>query len=160
MYIKNGEISFSYQKKKYVWDDDKKVFNKLRYPIDMNSSISIFQNSKGLETVNEIKSAQEKYGFNRFDCFLLQITCLYYVLIMVFLIYLGSTFQYQHFENCSRSMLLLLSSFSNYFVLVSGLWMSIGITHYLHYLCWSCLNRLSFFRYISNYGMNFLFANH
>lgn len=66
-YIKNGEISFSYQKKKYVWDDDKKVFNKLRYPIDMSSSISIFQNSKGLENVNEIKSAQEKYGFNRFD---------------------------------------------------------------------------------------------
>ncbi|PKC13426.1 hypothetical protein RhiirA5_459417 [Rhizophagus irregularis] len=62
-----GEISFFYQKKKYVWDDDKKVFNRLRYPIDMDSRISIFRNSKGLETVNEIKSVQEKYGFNRFD---------------------------------------------------------------------------------------------
>ena len=67
----NGEISFSYQKKKYVWDDDKKVFNKLRYPVDMNSGISIFQNAKGLETVNEIKSAQEKFGLNRFEYLLL-----------------------------------------------------------------------------------------
>ncbi|CAJ0830057.1 17619_t:CDS:10 [Entrophospora sp. SA101] len=38
----NGEISFTFQKKKYVWDPDKKIFNKLSYPCDGNPPISIF----------------------------------------------------------------------------------------------------------------------
>ncbi|CAG8477163.1 1644_t:CDS:10 [Funneliformis mosseae] len=67
LHHRDGEISFFYQKKKYVWDFDKKMFNKLRYPADQNPVVSIFQNAKGLETVNEIKSVQETYGFNRFD---------------------------------------------------------------------------------------------
>ncbi|CAI2170569.1 11681_t:CDS:10 [Funneliformis geosporum] len=64
---RNGEISFFYQKKKYVWDNDIKMFNRLRYPADQNYVVSTFQNANGLETANDIKSAQETYGFNRFD---------------------------------------------------------------------------------------------
>ncbi|RIB07790.1 hypothetical protein C2G38_2112725 [Gigaspora rosea] len=64
---KNGEISFFYQKKKYIWDDNKKKFTKLLYPSDIYSKISTFQNAKGLETQNEIKLTHEKYGYNRFD---------------------------------------------------------------------------------------------
>ncbi|CAG8559023.1 16624_t:CDS:10, partial [Cetraspora pellucida] len=64
---KNGEISFFYQKKKYLWDEDKKKFKKLLYPCDIYSKLSTFQNTKGLETQNEIKLTHEKYGYNRFD---------------------------------------------------------------------------------------------
>ena len=54
-----------------MWDNDKKVFNRLRYPVDLNPRISVFQNAKGLETANEIKLAQEKYGLNRSDYLIL-----------------------------------------------------------------------------------------
>ncbi|CAG8818639.1 22464_t:CDS:2, partial [Racocetra persica] len=64
---KNGEISFFYQKKKYLWDENKKNFKKLLYPCDIYSKLSTFQNAKGLETQNEIKLTYEKYGYNRFD---------------------------------------------------------------------------------------------
>ncbi|RHZ71892.1 hypothetical protein Glove_251g27 [Diversispora epigaea] len=63
----NGEISFLFQKKKYTWNEDKKRFYKLRYPSDLNPQISVFQNALGLMIPDEIKRAQEIYGYNRFD---------------------------------------------------------------------------------------------
>ncbi|KAG0237008.1 hypothetical protein BGW41_000300 [Actinomortierella wolfii] len=62
----NGGIYFFFQKKKYTWDADKKIFVKLRYPSDEGLTMKVFQNSRGLSE-DGVKQATLKYGLNRFD---------------------------------------------------------------------------------------------
>ncbi|KAF9971052.1 hypothetical protein BGZ73_006069 [Actinomortierella ambigua] len=62
----NGDIYFFFQKKKYTWNPDKKVFVKLRYPSDEGITMRVFQNSRGLSE-DGVKEATIKYGLNRFD---------------------------------------------------------------------------------------------
>ncbi|RUS35554.1 hypothetical protein BC938DRAFT_478473 [Jimgerdemannia flammicorona] len=65
--LKSGETSFHFQKKKYTWDEDKKVFVKTRFPSDFHPPLSTYQNARGLETENDVAYVTEKYGLNRFE---------------------------------------------------------------------------------------------
>lgn len=60
----NGEISFTFQQKKYIWDEDKKQFRMILYPSDLHPSVSLFQNTAGLDKKG-IKEATETYGTNK-----------------------------------------------------------------------------------------------
>ncbi|KAG9303466.1 hypothetical protein G9A89_013793 [Geosiphon pyriformis] len=62
-----GEISFLYQKKKYLWNEDRKVFSKLSYPCDPSALLREFQTHNGFQSDKEISDTQEKYGYNRFE---------------------------------------------------------------------------------------------
>ncbi|KAL1924700.1 uncharacterized protein VTP21DRAFT_4354 [Calcarisporiella thermophila] len=64
---KKGELSFYFQRKKYIYNEDKKQFEKLKYPSYFNPPLSTFQNAKGLENDKQIQLATEKYSLNRFD---------------------------------------------------------------------------------------------
>ncbi|CAO3617333.1 unnamed protein product [Cunninghamella blakesleeana] len=62
----NGEISFTFQQKKYIWDEDKKQFRMILYPSDLNPPVSIFQSTAGLDKKG-IKEATDTYGTNKFE---------------------------------------------------------------------------------------------
>ncbi|KAI7862416.1 HAD ATPase, P-type, family IC [Spinellus fusiger] len=62
-----GEISFQFQQKKFVWDQDKKTFKELVYLSDMQPNIGTYQNYNGLETAKAIEQARDMYGLNKFD---------------------------------------------------------------------------------------------
>ncbi|CAG8522745.1 9987_t:CDS:10 [Ambispora gerdemannii] len=66
-HAENGEISFQYQKRKYIWDEDRKEFYKLAYPSDAATLLHDYQNHNGLQGDDEINATKEKYGFNRFE---------------------------------------------------------------------------------------------
>ncbi|CAO3591545.1 unnamed protein product [Absidia cylindrospora] len=59
----DGEISFTFQQKKYIWDEDKRQFRIILYPSDFHPRVAIYQNTKGLDAVG-IKEATETYGTN------------------------------------------------------------------------------------------------
>lgn len=61
------ETSFVFQKKKFIFDSDRKVFREVVFPIDNDPELSEFQNSQGLKTLNCLASAKRLFGFNRFD---------------------------------------------------------------------------------------------
>ncbi|KAG0182175.1 hypothetical protein DFQ28_003841 [Apophysomyces sp. BC1034] len=62
-----GEISFIFQQKKFIWDDNKKQFRELVYPSDIHPYVATYQSVKGLDTEKEIGEVNEKYGLNRFE---------------------------------------------------------------------------------------------
>ncbi|CAG8543740.1 13391_t:CDS:10, partial [Ambispora leptoticha] len=66
-HAENGEISFQYQKRKFIWDEDRKEFYKLAYPSDAATLLRDYQNHNGLQSNDEIDATKEKYGFNRFE---------------------------------------------------------------------------------------------
>ena len=62
-------ISFLFQKRRFLYDYEKKSFAPLSYPLDTEPKPQIggFQQSRGLTTKVEIESLQEHYGDNTFD---------------------------------------------------------------------------------------------
>ncbi|KAJ3411685.1 hypothetical protein HDV05_001846 [Chytridiales sp. JEL 0842] len=60
-------LYFFFQKRKFVYDDEKKQFTSLRFPFEDGLPMSTFNTSKGLSTGREIKVATDVYGLNRFD---------------------------------------------------------------------------------------------
>ncbi|KAL9550429.1 hypothetical protein PS6_005553 [Mucor atramentarius] len=67
--IDNSEdiISFVFQQKKFIWNFDKKQFQKLLYPSDLNHTVGSYQSTKGLTTQKEIESRTHAYGLNKFE---------------------------------------------------------------------------------------------
>jgi cation-transporting ATPase 13A1 len=59
------EPFFFFQKKKFIWNPDKKHFEKLRYI--QNKDMHTYQATVGLTTRSIINSAMETYGPNNFD---------------------------------------------------------------------------------------------
>ncbi|KAI9027572.1 hypothetical protein CLU79DRAFT_739782 [Phycomyces nitens] len=62
-----GEISFQFQQKKFIWDQDKKTFKELVYLSDLHPNIATYQNLKGLDTEKAIVQATDTYGLNKFE---------------------------------------------------------------------------------------------
>ena len=61
----NGEISFVFQRLKYVFDDDKKVFRGLEFPV--NYSFNYYLDWKGYESEEDVEKAKKKYRNNVVD---------------------------------------------------------------------------------------------
>ncbi|KAI5779355.1 cation transporting ATPase [Geopyxis carbonaria] len=61
------EISFLFQKRRFIYNPSTGSFAPLVYPLDSNPEISVFQQSKGLGSEKEIKHLQYHYGDNNFD---------------------------------------------------------------------------------------------
>ncbi|ORY77669.1 hypothetical protein BCR37DRAFT_382557 [Protomyces lactucae-debilis] len=64
---KEREISFTFQKKKFIFDTDRKVFREVIFPIDQQPSIAKYQGTSGLSSSKALETAERLYGFNRFD---------------------------------------------------------------------------------------------
>jgi manganese-transporting P-type ATPase len=66
---KDGRISFLFQKRRFLYDPDKRSFAPLTYTIDAKEKplLKEFQQSKGLQTQAEIDKIQKHYGDNTFD---------------------------------------------------------------------------------------------
>ncbi|KAG0348881.1 hypothetical protein BG004_003832 [Podila humilis] len=62
----NGDIYFFFQKKKYIYNADKKVFVKITYPSDNGLTMGELQKAHGL-TEDQTKTSLATYGLNRFD---------------------------------------------------------------------------------------------
>lgn len=61
---KGPEINFEFQKVRYIWDSDKRVFNRIEYPSEL--PLPRYFEGKGYTTEVDIQSAREKYGPNSF----------------------------------------------------------------------------------------------
>ena len=62
-------ISFLFQKRRFIYDNTTKSFTPLRYALDSNPKpdIGYFQSSSGLQTPSEIDRLRQHYGDNTFD---------------------------------------------------------------------------------------------
>lgn len=60
-------IYFYFQKRKYIWDEEKKSFKKLDFICDKDVSIEFFKEKMGLVSEKEIEFVKQKYGENNFD---------------------------------------------------------------------------------------------
>lgn len=60
-------IYFYFQKRKYIWDEEKKCFKKLDFICNSDISINYFKEKNGLTTEKEIEFVRQKYGENNFD---------------------------------------------------------------------------------------------
>lgn len=58
----SGEIKFIFQKLKYVFDDEKKTFKKVEFPVD--HSYKHFLNWQGYEDLEELGTVEKRYGNN------------------------------------------------------------------------------------------------
>ncbi|KAI9225503.1 MAG: cation-transporting ATPase 4 [Piptocephalis tieghemiana] len=63
----HAEITFLLHQKKYIWDQDKKIFKKLQQPGDRPIPMSLLHASKGLLSTEAIAQAKTEYGPNRFE---------------------------------------------------------------------------------------------
>jgi hypothetical protein len=61
-----GEISFLLHKLKYIYDTDKRMFCKLRYPGDVGPPLSTYQGYKGLRTDKDLAHVAEQFGRNTY----------------------------------------------------------------------------------------------
>ncbi|KAI8978621.1 cation-transporting ATPase 4 [Pilobolus umbonatus] len=61
------EISFLFQQKKFIYNTDKKQFQKLLYPSDTNETVKAYQSTEGLTTKKHIDTLTHTYGPNKFD---------------------------------------------------------------------------------------------
>ncbi|KAF9585540.1 hypothetical protein BGW38_001911 [Lunasporangiospora selenospora] len=66
LHHENEDIFFFFQKKKYIYNPDKKLFVKLKYPSDAGMTMGDFQKSRGLNE-SQAKTMTATYGMNRFD---------------------------------------------------------------------------------------------
>ncbi|KAG0089409.1 hypothetical protein BGZ93_009872 [Podila epicladia] len=66
LHHENGDIFFFFQKKKYFYNADKKLFVKITYPSDNGLTMGELQKAHGL-TEAQTKTSQATYGLNRFD---------------------------------------------------------------------------------------------
>ncbi|KAI9596892.1 hypothetical protein BDF19DRAFT_471043 [Syncephalis fuscata] len=62
-----NEIYFLLHQKKYIYQEEKKRFEKLTYPTDHDVTMGELQQSTGLTSVDQINETTEKYGYNRFE---------------------------------------------------------------------------------------------
>ncbi|KAJ8917451.1 hypothetical protein NQ315_005498 [Exocentrus adspersus] len=62
---KETTLWFIFQKTKYIWDSDKKIFRDLEFPI--NNSFSEYMSCKGYQEDTDIQQAEELYGKNELD---------------------------------------------------------------------------------------------
>ncbi|KYK58383.1 cation-transporting ATPase 4 [Drechmeria coniospora] len=62
-------ISFLFQKRRFLYDAEKNSFSSLRYDIDAEPkpSVGSFQSSRGLEKQAELSRLEQHYGANTFD---------------------------------------------------------------------------------------------
>ena len=68
--LQNGgkkNISFLFQKRRFLYDYDSGSFAPLSYPLDSEPSIKTFQQSCGLISKDDIERIQQHYGDNTFD---------------------------------------------------------------------------------------------
>lgn len=56
---------FVFQKTKYVWNEDRKTFRAVEFPV--NGLLSTYSSSRGLETEEDIKRATQTYGNNEME---------------------------------------------------------------------------------------------
>ncbi|KAH8263093.1 hypothetical protein KR044_004320, partial [Drosophila immigrans] len=65
--LEDGSLQYYlvFQKTKYVWNDDKKTFRAVEFPV--NQLLSSYASSYGLETEEAIKTATQTYGNNEMD---------------------------------------------------------------------------------------------
>ena len=61
------ETSFVFQKKKFIFDTDKKTFREVVFPIDDRPQLVEYQKTKGLTSDKALANAERLFGFNRFD---------------------------------------------------------------------------------------------
>ncbi|TGZ83038.1 putative cation transporting ATPase [Ascodesmis nigricans] len=61
------EISFLFQKRRFIYDPDKKSFAPLVYDIDAAPLLEHFQKSRGIQTQERLDQLQHHYGDNTFD---------------------------------------------------------------------------------------------
>ncbi|TPX66718.1 hypothetical protein SpCBS45565_g04261 [Spizellomyces sp. 'palustris'] len=64
---KKQRLHFFFQQKKYVYNDETKMFEKLDYPTRHGYTIQDYSRWQGLSTEEDVKAAKDKYGPNRFD---------------------------------------------------------------------------------------------
>ncbi|KAJ3338398.1 hypothetical protein HDU93_009563 [Gonapodya sp. JEL0774] len=62
-----SQVYFFFQKKKYIFDNDTKMFVKLYYPTAESHTLGVFQTARGFSTEEELKHIVDKYGPNKFD---------------------------------------------------------------------------------------------
>lgn len=65
VHAKDGSICFMFQKTKYVWNEERKSFNGLEFPIAR--SMSEYLSWKGYGDDNELETAEQLYDLNRLD---------------------------------------------------------------------------------------------
>ena len=58
-------IWFRFQEVKYVFDNDRKSFLPILFPVDC--SAAHYTSWTGLSNNNELETAQQKYGLNKYD---------------------------------------------------------------------------------------------
>lgn len=61
------EISFLFQKRRFLYNRHTNTFSPLVYPLDEKPKISVFQQSRGLKSGQEINHLEHHYGRNSFD---------------------------------------------------------------------------------------------
>ncbi|KAI9343312.1 hypothetical protein DFJ73DRAFT_841861 [Zopfochytrium polystomum] len=61
------ELHFFFQKNKFIYEDDKKQFVKLRFPYSDGKPFSFFCEAKGMATAFTVKANLDFYGRNFFD---------------------------------------------------------------------------------------------
>ncbi|KAJ3008938.1 hypothetical protein HKX48_008260 [Thoreauomyces humboldtii] len=64
---RKNRLYFVFQQKKFIYNDDTKLFEKLDYPTNHGYTVKDYTNWKGLQTETEIAACLEKYGPNKFD---------------------------------------------------------------------------------------------
>jgi cation-transporting ATPase 13A1 len=60
----NTKLFFLFQQKKFLYNFDKKLFEKMHYPVSNDYQLSYFKKSKGLHTEKEYTEAHETFGNN------------------------------------------------------------------------------------------------
>ncbi|KAJ2783865.1 putative cation-transporting ATPase 1 [Coemansia javaensis] len=61
------QLSFTFQAQKYMYDDDKRIFQPIAYPSDGGLVVGELQASEGLASEAAVREAQAVYGRNRFE---------------------------------------------------------------------------------------------
>ncbi|KAG0290756.1 hypothetical protein BGZ96_005796 [Linnemannia gamsii] len=66
LHHEHGATYFFFQKKKYVYNNDKKIFTKIKYPSDLGLTMGELQKARGLSE-EQTNASIDTYGMNRFD---------------------------------------------------------------------------------------------
>ncbi|KAJ3156879.1 hypothetical protein HDU86_003414 [Geranomyces michiganensis] len=64
---KKKRLHFFFQQKKFIYNPETGMFEKLDYPTNHGYTVSNYNNWRGLETDADIEYCKEKYGPNKFD---------------------------------------------------------------------------------------------